>query len=109
MRIFSTLPPVVLLTTLSITIFISCQPGNEGKATDSKAGIGETTHKAPIIFSTVNADTLSTESTTAVDSDLPSEEQLKAGVRWSGNCGQNRALSFECHESQSPTQQTSAL
>jgi hypothetical protein len=93
MKIFSTLPPVVLLTTLSIAFFTSCQPGNEGKATDSKASIGETAHKAPIISSTVNADTLSTESTTAVDSDLPSEEQLKAGApaylrgMWRGKIG----------------------
>jgi len=30
-------------------------------------------------------------------------------LRWSGKSGQNRALSFQCHESQSPTQQTPAL
>jgi len=30
-------------------------------------------------------------------------------VRWSGNSGQNRVLTFERHERQSPTCQTSAL
>ena len=30
-------------------------------------------------------------------------------LRWSGKCGQNRVLSFECHERQPPTRQTSAL
>lgn len=93
MRIFTTLSPITLLSALFITVLTSCQPGDEGKASNLEAPTSEPTQNAPIRSSAMEADTLSAESTTAVPSDLPSEEQLKAGApaylrgTWRGKIG----------------------